>query len=316
MRSVINLKLKKMKKQTLILGLAAVIGISVLTSCEKEESPMLTSDMTIAQYAVSDKNFSILVDALSRAELVEALNGEGNFTVFAPTNAAFSALLNTLGFSSVNEIPLETLKSVLLYHVLGEEKKSSMLSAGYYNTISPSFNGFMSLKVGLSGGVKINNSASVTIADVDVKNGVIHVINEVLLPPTVVDLAIGNENFSILVQAVVKAGLAETLKGSGPFTIFAPTNEAFQKLFTAIGVSGISELTAEQLTPILTYHVVSGNVRSTDLSAGTVETLNGSITIALSPSPSINGTSAIIATDVQGANGVIHVIDEVLLPSK
>jgi len=277
---------------------------------------MLASDMTIAQYAVSDKNFSILVDALSRADLVDALNGEGNFTVFAPTNAAFTGLLNELGLNSVNEIPLQTLKSVLLYHVLGEEKKSSMLSEGYYNTISPSFNGFMSLKVGMTGGVKINNTASVTVADVDVKNGVIHVINEVLLPPTVVDLAAGNENFSILVQAVVKAGLVETLSGSGPFTIFAPTNAAFQELFTTIGVSGISDLTAEQLIPILTYHVVSGNVRSTDLSAGTVETLNGSITIALSPAPSINGTSAIVATDVQGANGVIHVIDEVLLPSK
>jgi transforming growth factor-beta-induced protein len=305
-----------MKKQTLILGMAALTGISVLTSCEKEESPMLASDMTIAQYAVSDKNFSILVDALSRADLVDALNGEGNFTVFAPTNAAFTGLLNELGLNSVNEIPLQTLKSVLLYHVLGEEKKSSMLSEGYYNTISPSFNGFMSLKVGMTGGVKINNTASVTVADVDVKNGVIHVINEVLLPPTVVDLAAGNENFSILVQAVVKAGLVETLNGSGPFTIFAPTNAAFQELFTTIGVSGISDLTAEQLIPILTYHVVSGNVRSTDLSAGTVETLNGSITIALSPAPSINGTSAIVATDVQGANGVIHVIDEVLLPSK
>jgi len=305
-----------MKKQTLILGMAALTGISVLTSCEKEESPMLASDMTIAQYAVSDKNFSILVDALSRADLVDALNGEGNFTVFAPTNAAFTGLLNELGLNSVNEIPLQTLKSVLLYHVLGEEKKSSMLSEGYYNTISPSFNGFMSLKVGMTGGVKINNTASVTVADVDVKNGVIHVINEVLLPPTVVDLAAGNENFSILVQAVVKAGLVETLSGSGPFTIFAPTNAAFQELFTTIGVSGISDLTAEQLIPILTYHVVSGNVRSTDLSAGTVETLNGSITIALSPAPSINGTSAIVATDVQGANGVIHVIDEVLLPSK
>lgn len=305
-----------MKKQTLILGLTVILGISVLTSCEKEETPMKVSDMTIAQYAVSDNNFSLLVQALTRADLVDALSGEGNFTVFAPTNAAFTQLLSDLGLSSVNDIPVATLKSVLLYHVLGEEKKSNMLSAGYYTTISPAQSSYMNLYVSLTGGVKINNSATVTAADVDVRNGVIHVINEVLLPPTVVDHALANPNFSILVEAVVKAGLVETLNGMGPFTIFAPTNAAFQELFAALGVSGISQLTAEQLTPILTYHVVSGNIRSSNLSAGNVTTLNGSITIALSPAPSINGSSLIVATDVQGANGVIHVIDEVLLPSK
>jgi transforming growth factor-beta-induced protein len=289
----------------------------VLSSCEKENDPVIQpADMTIAEYAVSNPDFSMLVQALSRADLVDALSGTGNFTVFAPTNAAFTALLSQLGLSSVNDIPAETLTAVLLYHVLGEEKKSNMLVAGYYNTISPAQNSFMSLKVGLTGGVKINNTAMVTTADVDVKNGVIHVIDKVLLPPTVVDHAIANENFSILVQAVVKAGLVETLSGTGPFTIFAPTDAAFQALFTQLNVSGISELTAEQLIPILTYHVVSGNVRSTDLSAGAVETLNGSINITLSPAPAINSNSNIVATDVQGANGVIHVIDKVLLPSE
>jgi transforming growth factor-beta-induced protein len=129
-----------------------------------------------------------------------------------------------------------------------------------------------------------------------------------------VDIAINNSNFSILVEAVVKAGLAETLSGPGPFTIFAPTNAAFEDLFTALSVNGIEDLSAEALIPILQYHVVSGNVLSTDLSDGPVATLNGDITFALGSAVIINGSTEVIATDIQGTNGVIHVIDEVLLP--
>lgn len=304
-----------MKKQTLIFGLLALTGLLVFAGCEEKEEEMKpVADMTIAEYAVSDKNFSILVEALSKADLVNALNGAGNFTVFAPTNAAFTALFNDLGVSGIADLSKEALTPILLYHVLGTEAKSSMISSGYYSSISPSQGSFLSLKVDVSSGVKLNKTTSVITADVDVKNGVIHAIDRVLLPPTVVDQALANDNFSILVQAVVKAGLVDVLNGTGPFTIFAPTNAAFEALFATLGISGIADLTAEQLTPILTYHVVSGNVLSTQLSAGNVETLNGTISVTLSPAPAINANSNIIATDVQGSNGVIHVIDNVLLP--
>jgi transforming growth factor-beta-induced protein len=303
-----------MKKQTLTFGLIAMMGIFILTGCEKEEQTTPVADMTIAEYALSDDNFSILVQALTKAELVNVLNGEGNFTVFAPTNAAFTALFSQLGISGIADLSKETLTPILLYHVLGTEAKSSMITSGYYNTLSPAQGSNLSLKVDVSSGVKLNKTTSVTTADVDVKNGVIHVIDKVLLPPSVVDLALENDSFSILVQAVVKAGLVETLSGSGPFTIFAPTNAAFESLFATLGISGIADLTAAQLIPILTYHVVSGNVRSTQLSAGTVETLNGPISVTLAPAPAINTNSMIVATDVQASNGVIHVINKVLLP--
>jgi transforming growth factor-beta-induced protein len=306
-----------MKKTTLILGMAVMMGLFTLTSCEKESDEMTPiGDMTIAEYASIDENFSTLAQALSKAGLVNALNGEGNFTVFAPTNDAFDQLFTQLGVSGLSDLSVEALTPILLYHVLGEEKKSMNLSSGYFNTISPAQNSFLSLRISLEGGVKINKETNVTAADVDVRNGVIHVIDKVLLPPSVVDHALSNESFSILVQAVVKAGLVETLSGNGPFTIFAPTDAAFEALFTQLGISGIADLTADQLIPILTYHVVSGNVRSSQLTAGPVATLNGNIEIRLSPSPAINNTSDIIATDVQGSNGVIHVIDEVLLPSE
>ncbi|MCU0362703.1 MAG: fasciclin domain-containing protein [Bacteroidales bacterium] len=306
-----------MKKRNLITGMAAIAALVFFTSCEKEDDEMKSaSDMSIAEYAVSDPNFSTLVQALTKANLVSALSGEGNFTVFAPTNAAFSQLFSQLGVSGIADLSAEALTPILLYHVLGEEKKAAMITEGYYNTISPSQNSFLSLKIDKMSGVTINSSSKVTTADVDVKNGVIHVIDKVLLPPSVVDLALANPNFSILVQAVVKAGLVETLNGSGPFTIFAPTNAAFQALFTQLGISGVADLTAAQLIPILTYHVVSGNVRSSSLSAGSVPTLNGSINISLTPVPAINTNSKIVFTDVQGSNGVIHVIDKVLLPAK
>lgn len=131
---------------------------------------------------------------------------------------------------------------------------------------------------------------------------------------TVVDIAVANSDFSILVEAVTKAGLAEALSAEGPFTVFAPTNDAFNALFKQLGVSGIKDLTAEQLAPILTYHVVSGKVMSTDLSNTSVTTLNGQkIKIDISNGVKIND-SKVTAADISGKNGVVHVINKVLMP--
>jgi len=132
---------------------------------------------------------------------------------------------------------------------------------------------------------------------------------------TVVDIAVSNPDFSILVEAVTKADLAGALSAEGPFTVFAPTNEAFNALFKELGVSGIKDLTAEQLTPILTYHVVSGKVMSTDLSNTSVATLNGKkIKIDISNGVKINDSN-VTAADIAGQNGVVHVIDKVLIPN-
>jgi len=133
---------------------------------------------------------------------------------------------------------------------------------------------------------------------------------------SVVEIAVSNPDFSILVEAVTKADLAGALSAEGPFTVFAPTNDAFTALFKELGVSGVSDLTAEQLTPILTYHVVSGKVMSSDLSNTSVATLNGkNIDVNLSDGVKIND-SKVIAADITGKNGVIHVIDKVLLPKE
>ena len=261
---------------------------------------------TVADLAVANSSFTTLVSALSGAGLVPSLSDpKGTFTVFAPTNEAFAQL---------SSVPAD-LKPILLYHVLSSAVYSNQVTTGYAKTLSSYLSNPMDIYINTTSGVKINNSATVVLADVVGTNGVIHVIDKVLIPPTVVGIAINNSNFSILVSAVVKAGLAETLNGAGPFTVFAPTNDAFQQLFTLLNVNGIDDLTADQLTPILLYHVVSGNVLSTDLTNGNVPTLQGSnIMVNVGKGLVLNENTNIILTDVQGSNGVVHAIDKVLIP--
>lgn len=294
----------------------ALVGLFTFASCENEDdsTPSMEEPKSIVEIAAADEDFSILVAALTKANLVTALEGDGPFTVFAPTNEAFADLLADLGVSSLDDLSAEALTPILLYHVVSGKVLSSDLTDGYVGTLSsgPGENS-ISLQVDADE-VTLNSSSSVIAADIMASNGVIHVIDKVLLPPTVVDLAINNSSFSILVEAVVKAELAETLSGPGPFTVFAPTNAAFEALFATLGVSGIADLSKEALTPILLYHVVSGNVLSSDLSSGEVATLNGDIAISVGSSVTINGSAAVLLTDVQGTNGVVHVIDEVLLP--
>jgi transforming growth factor-beta-induced protein len=292
-----------------------LIGIFTFSSCDKDDDLDPVEDpKSIVDIAASNSSFSTLVAALTKADLVTTLQGNGPFTVFAPTNEAFDALLADLGAASLDDLSAEALTPILLYHVVSGKVLSSDLSNGYVGTLS---SGPGQTKVSLqveTAGIVLNGNSEVTSADIIGSNGVIHVIDKVLLPPTVVDLAVNNPNFSILVEAVLKAELAETLRGTGPFTVFAPTNDAFEALFTQLGISGIADLSKEQLVPILLYHAVSGNVLSGDLTTGEVATLNGDITVNVGSSVSINGTSNVVLANVQGSNGVVHVIDEVLLP--
>ena len=314
----LNFKLK-----SIALMMTAVI---VLAACDKDETEDMTPTPTplpqeknIVETAQSLPQFSILVDAVVKAGLVDALSADGPLTVFAPTNDAFNMLFDQLGVNGVGDLTAEQLTPILLYHVVGAEVKAADVSTGYVatlNTTAPGNNSVL-LYTDASKGVKLNGSTTVTTADVMASNGVIHEIDKVLLPTDVVDIAINNDNFSILVEAVVKAGLVDALKAEGPFTVFAPTNAAFEALFAQLGVNGISDLTADQLTPILLYHVVSGNVRAADVSSGMVPTLNPDAQIDIMVSEmgvKLNGNSNVIATDVQGTNGVIHVIDAVILP--
>jgi transforming growth factor-beta-induced protein len=205
----------------------------------------------------------------------------------------------------------------LLYHVVNGVIPASEVKSGYLPTLSTAFGKNVSLQASVSDGVKLNNTVKVIATDVVATNGIIHVIDKVLLPPTVVEIAQQNPLFSTLVLAVIKADLAGTLSKEGPFTVFAPTNDAFSALFKTLNVSGIDALSKETLTPILLAHVVSGNVQSGDLSSGSVPTLNSSksLNVAVNGSAvTIDGSVNVIKADVQGKNGVVHVIDKVIVP--
>ncbi|HDR50587.1 MAG TPA: fasciclin domain-containing protein [Mariniphaga anaerophila] len=294
---------------------AFMIAASLLfTACNNDDETPVMEAKNIVEVAADAGNFSILIQAAQKAGLAEFLSTENNLTVFAPTDVAFAALLSDLGLSSLDEIPVADLTQILTYHVIGAKVMSTDLSTGYVPTLASFDSNPVSMYVTVGNTVAINGNVSVTTADVEAENGVIHVVDKVILPPTVVNIALANENFTTLVQAVVKAGLVDARSAEGPFTVFAPTNAAFDALFTQLGISGIDDLTAEQLLPILTYHVVPGNVVSTELSSGEVGTLNGqTLSVDLSVGVKIN-SSEVIAADIQGSNGVVHVIDQVLLP--
>lgn len=296
-------------------GLLLIFSVLLFTGCNDEEEAPQMNERNIVEVAADAGNFTILIEAAQKAGLANFLSTEDDLTVFAPTDAAFEALLGDLGVSSLDDIPVADLTAILTYHVIGAEIFSSALSTGYVPTLSEYDDNNISMYIDTGSGVVINNSAAVTTADIEAGNGVIHVIDKVILPPTVVNIALANENFTTLVQAVVKAGLVDALSSAGPFTVFAPTNAAFDSLFTQLGISGIDELTAEQLTPILMYHVVPGNVLSSELTPGEVGTLSEdkNLTVDLSSGVKIN-QSSLIAADIQGANGVVHVIDQVLIP--
>ena len=281
-------------------------------------------EQNIVDIAVGNPDFSILVAALQKAELVEALQEEGPFTVFAPTNAAFEKLLGELNITAEDLLNHPQLKDVLLYHVVANKVLSTDLTNGLE---AETLLGGQKITVDLMDGVKINQS-TVTLADLEASNGVIHVIDTVLvpetfqltpvaeLPATVVDIAVSNPDFSILVAALQKAELVEALQAEGPFTVFAPTDEAFAKLLAELNISAEDLLNHPQLADVLQYHVVASKVLSTDLTNGLeADTLldGQKITVDLMDGVKIN-QSAVILADIQAGNGVIHVIDTVLVP--
>ena len=310
----------------------AALSVALVAACggSGNDSP---PPPTIAQVA-GTAGLTALVAASTKAGLVPTLNDPAvSLTVFAPTDAAFTALATTLGFASatamVEALPAATLANILQYHVLAARRSATDLTAaaGTQPTLYNFAGAATRLAVGTTGGVTLTDavltSARVTQADVGAANGVVHVIDKVLVPPgvlNIVQMAQLNPTFSSLVSAVVARGLAPTLSGAGPFTVFAPTNAAF----TAIQ-STVASLTPAQLSTVLTYHVIGSQVLSSQIPFGTpVITVAAprSITITAGPAPAIasiadsTATPArITAVDIRGSNGVIHVIDKVLIPS-
>jgi transforming growth factor-beta-induced protein len=258
----------------------------------------------IVDTAVAAGSFKQLAAALTKAGLVDALKGAGPFTVFAPTDAAFDALEKAKP-GTVAGLSVEQLAAVLKYHVIsGAAVKSSELKSGQ---LAKTLAGPV-VAVDLSGDKPKVNDASVTMADIVASNGVIHVIDKVLLPPgDIIEVATAAGKFTKLAKALGDAGLVDALKGAGPFTVFAPTDDAFAKL------SAVP--TGDALKNVLLYHVINGTVGPLDLKeGGAANTLAGSpVLFALKDGAKVNAAK-ITVTNVVAKNGVIHIIDTVIVP--
>jgi len=279
-------------------------------------------EMDIVDTAVADGRFTTLVAAVTAAELVDTLKGEGPFTVFAPTDDAFAALPEGTVESLLLPENKQALTDILLYHVVSGD----VMAADVVNLESAATVLGKDVAIKVDGGKVFINDAEVIITDIETSNGVIHVIDSVILPPseedammekTIVDIAVADGRFNTLVAAVTAADLVETLNGEGPFTVCAPTDDAFAALPEGTVENLLLPENKQALTDILLYHVVSGKVMAADVvgltSAPTV--LGKDITITVKDgNVFLNDTIQVIITDIEASNGVIHVIDAVLLP--
>ncbi len=269
----------------------------------------------IVETAAANPQFSTLVTAVKAAGLVDTLQGDGPFTVFAPTNAAFAKVPADTLASLLKPENKAQLTSVLTYHVAPAKVMAAQVVDLKF---APTVNG-QPAPVSVTDGVVKLGDATVVKTDIVCDNGVIHVIDAVLMPESknLVEVAAGAGSFTTLLAAAKAAGLAETLATGGPFTVFAPTDDAFAKLPEGTIAMLLKPENKGQLAAILKNHVVSGAVYSdAALKAGKATALGGgALPIVMKDGAAYVGGAKLLKTDVPASNGVIHVIDSVLLPA-
>ncbi len=317
------------------LMLFALVAVMALAACAPAATPAPTAaptntpmpmpttppaPQTIVDIAVADGRFTTLVAAVQAAGLVETLAGEGPFTVFAPTDEAFAKLPAGTIEELLKPENKQQLTDILLYHVVA----GKVMAADVVNLSEAETALGEKVAIKVEDGKVFVNDAQVIITDIEASNGVIHVIDTVILPPSmtaeapkdIVDIAAADGRFTTLVAAVQAAGLVDTLKSEGPFTVFAPTDEAFAKLPAGTIEALLKPENKQQLTDILLYHVIPGKVMAAGVSDGLIAdtALGTSVFFKLDMGKAYINEAQIILTDIEASNGVIHVIDTVILP--
>jgi transforming growth factor-beta-induced protein len=308
--------------QVTLAGAAAVTANGIV--------PAFAQGKDIVDTAVGAGTFKTLAAALTAAGLIETLKGKGPFTVFAPTDDAFAKLPAGTVENLLKPENKDQLVAVLTYHVVaGSVKAADVVKLTSAKTVNGA-----DVKITVSGSSVKVNDANVVTTDIEASNGIIHVIDAVILPPAaptpilpttgaynqatsdIVDTAVAAGSFKTLAAALTAAGLIETLKGKGPFTVFAPTDDAFAKLPAGTVENLLKPENKSQLVGILTYHVVAGSVKAADVVKLTsAKTVNGAdVKITVSGSSVKVNDANVVTTDIEASNGIIHVIDAVILP--
>lgn len=289
-----------------------------------------TESNTIIDYADAN-GYSSFVAAVEAAELTATLSGDTEYTVFIPTNDAFDTFLSDNGYASLEEVNTDTLALILMNHVQSGSLMSENLSTGYVESMAaagpdPDDPENVSLYINTDDGVMLNGVSTVTSADIEVDNGVIHEVNAVIGLPDVTTFVTADARFSTLATGLTDEELVATLQSTespAPFTIFAPIDDAFAALLTELGVGSLAEIGSETLSEVLAYHVITDdNVTSDELTDGmTVTTFQEQeLTInvdgdgAVTVTDATGETASVLEADVQATNGVIHAIDIVLMP--
>jgi uncharacterized surface protein with fasciclin (FAS1) repeats len=324
-----------MKKMgtAIVAGVAALVAVTSISAASPAKTTAV-GQKNIVQTAVAAGKFKTLVALVKKAGLAGTLSAPGSLTVFAPTDQAFANLKksNPALYEKV-ATDKKLLRSVLTYHVVGKKIPAAAATAAAKKGLKVKTVEGEPIALSFKGGkIALNGTSRVVIADVKASNGVVHAIDAVLVPPSltqapaptesILQIASANPSFSTLVSLVQKAGLVPALSGTGPFTVFAPTDEAFAKLAKA-APSTFDAVLADPalLAKVLTYHVVAGDIKSAQAIAvaqqnGTVKALE-SEPIALSLKDgklTLNGSATVVTADIPATNGVIHVIDTVIVP--
>lgn len=310
------------------------IGLTACSDDDDSNGPG-TQTTTVIDVAI-ENDLTSLAAALQATDLVTTLQGTGPFTVFAPTNEAFDDLLSATGLDldNLSASEKELVTNILLNHVIvGADLSSTNLvtaGSGYTNTAATGPNGEnLSLYFTTSNGVIINGQSTVINADNTATNGTVHIVDTVIDLPTIATFATTNSALSILVDALAYADtgvptvpyIATVSDAStGPYTVFAPTNDAFVDLLAELNITALTDLDTATVDAVLLMHIVSGNIQSDGLPNGAVNTLGGEITAdntAFTITDANGRVSNIITSlvDIQSMNGVVHVIDKVIRPA-
>ena len=304
--------------------LSFLLGASLFfTACEKSNPP---ETRNLLEIAGTRTELSTFLTAIELAGLTAMLDGNGSFTVFAPTNTAFTAYLAANGYAQLQDVPLASLKQLLQYHMVIGALKTGGATTGYIASLATFGASTSVLKLYLenTGALLINNNASVITADLTGTNGVIHVVNKVITLPKVVEHLQNDITLSAFIVALTRPDLSidyfATLTEPGPFTVFAPDNAAFAALLIELGLDNLNDIPEAQLNSILQYHIVANTNLSAEQLEDTLEvtTLGGKkITInAGSKLTDQQGRQGnLITLDIQAANGVVHSLDRVLRPN-